>query len=337
MKVLVTGASGFLGRYVTRELINAGYKVKGAYHSPSKKTMVEELGAEPVSFSLEDENTYLTALENVDVVIHLAAYYTFTGKRELYYKLNVEATEKLARLAINKGVNRFIYCSSTEALGPVENPPADENAVPNPQNDYGKSKLEAEKRIISLRAKGLKYTIIRPSGLYGPGNVNDVSYWFITGYIKGGLPSKFVIGDGKTYVQFAHVKDVARGFKLALEKEESINETFVISEEKYYSYLEVYEILSELTGISPPHIKLNPSLAKFLLLFTEAYDKYIAKSGNIMYRRMIVDSVTKHRAYSIRKAKEKLGYNPTYDLRKGLYETIEWYRKNGYLDVKHRE
>ena len=331
MRVLVTGASGFLGQYLVIELLDAGYKVRGTYHTPSKKDLLEKIGVEPVRFDLADESTFPRVVENIDAIIHLAAYYTFTGKKELYRKLNIDATEKLARAAIKKNVDRFIYCSSTEAIGPVDNPPGDENSPSNPQNEYGKSKLEAEKRIISLAREGLKYTIIRPSGLYGPGNINDVSYWFITGYAKRGLPSKVMIGDGKAYIQFAHVKDVARGFRLALENDEaSFNEVFIISEDRYYTYQEVYEILYKITGIEPPKIKLSPGLARFLLTFTEIYDK-LKGEGNIMYRRMIVDSVTKHRAYSIRKAMSKLGYMPQYNLEKGLRETIDWYREKGYI------
>lgn len=330
MRVLVTGGSGFLGRYVVKELIDAGFKVRGTYHSIHKKRVIEELGAEPVRMSLENQETYGPALEGVDVVIHLAAYYTFTGKRELYQKLNVEATEKLALAALKRRATRFIYCSSTEAMGPVESPPGSEETPPNPQNEYGKSKLLAEKKIIEIAKQGLKYTIIRPSGLYGPGNIDDVSYWFITGYARRGLPSKIMIGKGHTYIQFAHAKDAAVGFRLAVEREESINQIFIITEDRFYTYREVYEILYKITGVEPPRISINPRIAKFLLFFTEIYDKFTGE-GNIMYRRMIVDSVTKHRAYSNEKAKRLLGFKPTYNLEDGLRETIRWYRENGYI------
>ncbi|MEM0083927.1 MAG: hypothetical protein QW743_00330 [Candidatus Methanomethylicia archaeon] len=77
-------------------------------------------------------------------------------------------------------------------------------------------------------------------------------------------------------------------------------------------------------GRSPPKYSIPPSIAKILLSFTEVYDK-LRGGDNILFRRMIVDAVTKHRAYSIEKARRELGYTPQYTLRNGLRETIEWY------------
>jgi nucleoside-diphosphate-sugar epimerase len=83
-------------------------------------------------------------------------------------------------------------------------------------------------------------------------------------------------------------------------------------------------------SVKNPKIKLDPRVAKFLLTFTEIYDR-LRGGENLILRRSIVDAVTTHRAYSISKAKKELGYRPQYDLRKGLKETIEWYRNNGFL------
>jgi dihydroflavonol-4-reductase len=182
-----------------------------------------------------------------------------------------------------------------------------------------------------LSNSGLEYTIVRPSGMYGPRNLDDVAYWFITTLAKGGVLSKFMIEGGEYLVQFAHVKDVVQGFTLVLEKPEvSVSQTYIVSDEEAYTYREVYEILSHLLSKEPPKIKLDPRVAKFLLTFTEIYDR-LRGGENLILRRSIVDAVTTHRAYSISKAKKELGYRPQYDLRKGLEETIEWYRNNGFL------
>jgi len=331
LRVLVTGASGFLGSYVVRALVERGYSVVGTYRTPGKDRRVLELGARAVMMDLLNPETIKSAVRNVDAVIHLAAYYTFVGKKELYWKINVEGTRTLAEVALDSGVRRFIYCSSTEAIGPVDNPPADETTQPNPQFEYGKSKLEAERVLGLLGRKGLEFTIVRPSGLYGPGNLEDVSYWFIVSFSRGGIYSKFMVGDGQTLVQFAHALDAARAFVLALEKSSvSVGQTYIVSEDRAYTYAEVYRILGELVGRNPPRYSLPPKLAKVLLTFTELYDT--ARRGeNLLYRRAIVDAVTKHRAYRIDKAKRELGYYPVYDLRTGLRETIDWYRSVGEL------
>lgn len=331
MKVLVTGASGFLGSYVVRALVERGYSVVGTYRTPGRDKRVAELGARAVMMDLLDPKTIGPAVRGVDAVIHLAAYYTFVGKRELYRKINVHGTRGLAEAALDAGVRRFICCSSTEAIGPVDNPPADETTEPNPQFEYGRSKLEAERELISLGQRGLEFTIIRPSGLYGPGNLDDVSYWFIVSFARGGVYSRFMVGRGQALVQFAHAHDAARAFLLALEKTDvSVGQTYIVSEDRAYTYAEVYGILGELLGRDPPKRSIPPGLAKLLLAFTELYDR-ITGGENLLYRRAIVDAVVKHRAYSIKKAMRELGYRPTYDLRTGLKETIEWYRAVGEI------
>lgn len=334
MKVTVTGATGFLGSYMVRLLVEKGFNVRGTYRNSKKAEFLKEIGVEPIYSDLGDPSTFPPVVKGSDVVIHLAAYYTFTGKKNLYQKYNVEATKLLADAALKHKVMRFIYCSSTEAIGPVDNPPADENTPPRPQFLYGWSKLEAEHEVERVGGKGLEYTIIRPSGLYGPQNVDDISYWFITSFANGGIYSKFKVGSGESLVQFTHVKDAALGFLLTIEKlEASKNQVFIIADEKAYTYNQVYSILSKISGIPEPTTSVPPTLAKALLLPLHIYS--LVKKGNLLYRMDIVDAVTKHRAYSIEKAKRFLGYRPIYDLENGLRETIEWYIKHGHIEGKH--
>ncbi len=331
MKILVTGASGFLGGHLIDELSKKGYSVRGMVRNPAKAGRLRELGVEVFYGDLTLHDTLYSAVKGVDAVVHLAAYYTFVGSKKLYRLVNVDGTRALAEASLKAGVKRFIYCSTTEAIGPVRNPPGDELTPPNPQFEYGRSKLAAEEVVRDLGSKGLDYTIVRPSGIYGPRNVNDVAYWFIMNVAKGGVFSKFMVGDGNYLVQFTHVKDVVEGFTLVLENPEvSSRQTYIISDENAYTYREVYQILAELLDKEPPKYTIHPILAKGLLAFTEIYDR-LRGGDNLMLRMKIVDAVTTHRAYRIDKAKKELGYRPQYDLRRGLRDTIKWYRDNGYL------
>ena len=330
MKVLVTGATGFIGGHLVEDLHNRGYDVIAMARKTSNISKLKELGLEIRFADLTDPASLVEATKGVEAVIHLAAYYTFHGEKELYWKVNVEGTRSLVEACLKNGVTRFIYCSTTEAVGPVKNPPATEDVEPNPTYEYGRSKLAAERIVKSYGEKGLKYTILRPSGVYGPGNVNDVSYWFITGFAKKALWSYFIVGSGETLIQFVHVKDVVQGFRLALEKEVSIGQTYFITEDRAYTYNEVYKILAEIVGRDPPKIHVPPILAKLMIFPVEVTYKIFGKE-NFMWHVSTVDAVTQHRAYSIEKAKRELGYNPQYDLRRGLKETVEWYKQHGYI------
>lgn len=330
MKVLVTGATGFIGGHLVEDLHNRGYSVIAMARKTSNISRLKELGLEIRYADLTDPPSLVEATKGVDAVVHLAAYYTFHGKKELYWKVNVEGTRSLIEACLKNGVTRFIYCSTTEAVGPVKNPPATEDVEPNPTYEYGRSKLAAERIVRSYGEKGLKYTILRPSGVYGPRNVNDVSYWFITGFAKKALWSYFIVGSGDTLIQFVHVKDVVQGFRLALEKEISIGQTYFITEDRAYTYNEVYQILADIVGREPPKIHISPVLAKLMMFPVEVAYKVLGKE-NFMWHVSTVDAVTQHRAYNIEKAKRELGYRPRYDLRTGLRETVEWYKQHGYI------
>jgi dihydroflavonol-4-reductase len=329
--VLLTGATGFLGSHVAREALARGVRPVAMARGSSDMSTLGGLNLPVVKADLTDPTSLQKATVGIETVIHLAAYYTFHGEAELYEKITVEGTRNLLEACIKNGVKRIIYCSSTEAIGPVKNPPGSEDSPPNPQYEYGRSKLKAESIVKGYRAKGLDYTILRPSGLYGPGNVDDVAFWFITSFAKNSLPTRFIVGSGQSLVQFTHVKDTARAFLLALEMpEKASGQTYIIADKKGYSYAEVYQMLAELCGRKTPSMHVPPFLAKAMIAPVEAFNR-IRGRGSFMWHISTVDSVINDRCYSAEKAKRDLGFVTQYDLRTGLAETVDWYRANGYI------
>lgn len=323
--MLVTGATGFLGGHLVEEMAKGPHVPVCACRRGSDTSRIDRLGLERAVMDLTDPGTMREALKDVDAVIHLAAYYTFTGRRELYEIVNVKGTADLLAACKEKGVRRFIYCSSTEAMGPIDRPPGDEGSPLRPQYEYGRSKVRAEELV---RASGLDWTILRPSGIYGPSNVDDVAYYFITSF--KGIASKFIIGSGKNLIQFVHVKDVVQAFMKALDRPASIGGTYIISQARPYTYEEVYRILAEIFNQKEPRWRIPKGLAELIMLPIEGFYALIGKE-NFLYRRETVRSVTSDRAFSIEKARRELDYEPVYDLPEGMAETVAWYRENGYL------
>ncbi len=333
MKVAITGASGFLGGHLAETLVERGYDVIALVRRNSDLSVLSPLGIEIRYIDLSTGAGLPESLISADVVVHLAAYYTFHGTWALYKKINIEGTKAIVEAARRNGVRHFVYCSTTEVIGPVKDPPADELATPNPQYDYGKSKLIAEGIVKDYcsRNDGIGFTILRPSGIYGPRNLDDVSYWTITSFAKNSLPTRFIVGSGKNLIQFVHVKDVVQGFLLAIEKPEvSVDKTYIISDERAYTYEEVYSILSDLCNRAPPRVHIPKWISAALVLPVEVFNR-VAGKESFLYHVSTIQSVTQDRAYSIEKAKSELGYLPKHDLRTGLRETVEWYAKNGYI------
>lgn len=327
LKILVTGASGFLGGYLSELFTEKGLEVVAMVRGTSKTSILDRLGVEKRVADLTDPQSLRAAVRGVDAVVHLAAYYTFHGKDELYELVTVQGTKNIIRACLSEGVKRFIYCSSTETIGAVADIPAREDHPANPQYEYGRAKLRAESVVKEYQSQ-LEATIVRPSGIYGPRNVHDISYYFIISCAKNSIPTRILIEHGSAFVQFVHVKDAAQGFYLVLTNTNSIGKTYFISEEKWHTYREVYEIISRITGRKMPTVNLSKSVAKILI-----YPVFMANSAfgkwSFLWDPKTVDAVTVNRVYSIEKAKTELGYFPQYSLEDGLNETIQWYRNNG--------
>jgi nucleoside-diphosphate-sugar epimerase len=330
MKVLVTGATGFLGSYVVPELVNRGHEVTGVIHNRKLNPDLEKL-METRMADLTDRASLMEATKGMDAVVHLAAYYTFFGKKELYEMVTVNGTRSLIEACLANGVRRFVYCSSTETMGPVKSPPADESAPLKPSSGYGRSKVEAERVVRESSAEGMEWTIIRPSGIYGPGNVNDVAFWFIVSFVKNSMATKFLVGGGQNLVHFVHVRDAARAFALALNSPKvSVGQIYLVSDDRAVSYRELYSMMAELCGRTPPQVSLPKTLAKVMIAPVESFNA-ISGRPSFMWHLSTVDAVTSDRSFTSAKAARELGYRATVGLKDGLKEALEWYRAEGYV------
>lgn len=323
MRILVTGGTGFIGSHLVEALRG---EVICLVRKTSDTTHLNKLGVELVYGDLTDSESLEKAVKNVDVVYHLAAYYTFYGIWEQYYRVNVLGTQNLVEACNN--IDQFIYCSTTEVVGPVTNPPADETHPLAPVYDYGKSKLMAENIIQEKIKKGFPATIVRPVGVYGPRCIDDVSYSFMVHLARSSFFMKFIVGSGENLVDFVYVKDVVQGFLKAHTKK-AIGETYFISQ-KALPYNEVYKILCRLLKKSPPTVHVSAVLAKASIAPLEIVYRMLGKK-DFMVHVSTIEATQKDRAYSWKKAHKDFGYTPEYTFEKGAKITLDWYREHGYI------
>ena len=326
-RVLVTGASGFLGGHLVEALVDRGDEVVAMVRGSSDTSLLESLGVEMRVGDVTDPASLDDATRGVEAVYHLAAYYTFHGSWDRYLEVNVEGTRALMEAAVDNGVRRFVHCSTTETIGATPQGLADERSPLSPDYDYGRSKAESERVAMSYGDR-IEVSVVRPSGIYGPRNLDDVSYYFITSF--SGPLSKFVIGNGEAKIQFVHVKDVVQGLLLSMESGEAAGETFIITDSEAYSYNEVYRILAEVMGIPAPRWHLPVWMAKLFIAPVELVNR-ARRRDNFIWHLDTLRALSSDRYYSIEKAGRVLGYSPKHCLKDGLRETVEWYRENGIL------
>jgi nucleoside-diphosphate-sugar epimerase len=330
MKVLITGVTGFIGTHLAQKLLKKkSYDLVGTFRDAEKGLMYEKQGIEMRKADLLKPDSLKNITKDIDVVVHLAGLMRFHDPWDLLYNHNVKATQIIAEDALQHGVKHFIYSSSTEAIGPVTSIPGDETSPYNPTYEYGKTKQIAE---IWLKEKqqtaGLPLTILRPTGVYGPG---DMYVTLSTVRAVEHRKLRVLPGKGNTYIHFTYVDDVVQGFQTTIEKhKQSLGETFLIASDEYTTYKEMFTIVANLLDVPPPTRFIPMSLAKAYLSFVQWNNKRKGIDDFVMHTSLI-DTMKTNRAYSNAKAKKILGFTPRYSYRDGMKKTIEWYKEKNLL------
>lgn len=220
MKVLLTGATGFIGSHVARKLRERGDEVRALVRSPEKAESVVALGCETIAGSLEDEAAIRGGMRGCDAAIHGAAIYEVgipASERERMYEANVLGTERVLRAALEEEVGRVVYVSTIAAFGNTEGRVVDET-YDHPGTTftsyYEETKYKAHRlarRLID--DEGLPAVIVQPGAVYGPEDHSQVGN-LISQYVSGKLP---LIPFPDLGINLVHVEDVADGILLALD------------------------------------------------------------------------------------------------------------------------
>ena len=327
MKALVTGASGFTGRYMVDNLLEHGYKVRVFVRPTSQIDFLQEKPVEIVYGHLEIAQDLDRAVQGVDIVYHIAALYRAANVDDSeYFKINVEGTRHVLEASLRHGVKRVLHCSTGGVHGHIANPPADENAPFNSGDLYQDSKLEGEKLAMRYcHEKGLPVTIVRPTGIYGPGDMRMLKMYKM---IKN---RKFIMfGKGNVFYHLTFVTDTVEGFRLAAESPKAIGQAYIIGGAEYFTLAEFAKTVAKVLGVSIPKIKLPVWPLYGAAWACEKICIPLGIQPPIFRRR--VDIFVKSRAFDISKAERDLGYNPQVSVEEGIKITAEWYRQNGYLN-----
>ncbi len=323
----VTGAGGFVGRHLALRLLGEGCRVTCLVRSENPG--VEELrkaGANIVPGDLENPEKFGKSLEGVDWVFHLAAAYRDGGtSSDSFQRINVNATGALLDLAAGAGIKRFVYCSTVGVHGDCKNKLLDEQAPFAPHEEYGRSKVLAEK-LIRRRASdlGLDTVIIRPVGVYGPGD------WRLAKLFSGISGRRFfLIGNGRNRYHLTYIDDLVEAFWLAANSPAAAGQTYIIGGEDVPTTAELCREVSRQLNVPLWPLRL-PYWPVYLLAWVcESLCRPLGISPPLFRRRL--DFFSKSRCFDIGKAKRELGFRAGVSIREGVEKTIEWYRKTGIL------
>jgi UDP-glucose 4-epimerase len=325
-RVLITGASGFLGYHIICAAIEKGLNVYAAVRKTSNIEHLKDLPVKYLFLDFDDEKDITRQLSenSIDFIIH-AAGDTKALSQEVYNHVNATYTLNLAKAAENcgPGFKKMTFISSLAATGPltVIDDKITEQATPEPVTAYGRSKLLAEGYLSKIN---IPTTILRPTAIYGP---RDKNVFILIRLISRGLDP--YIGNMRQQLSFVHAKDVA---DLAVQSLFINNGTKVynITDGKDYTRYQLSDITKVLLHKKATRIYIPMTVVKLLALVLETLNGWL-KKPSILSREKLHELAAVNWVCDITKAKKELAFAPKFDLQTGLEDSIAWYKKNKWL------
>ena len=323
MKVLITGATGFLGKYVVEELKNNGYQVVAFGRNEKIGKALIDSNIEFFKGDIENKEDLLRAFQGCGAVIHAAALSTVWGKWNNFYKVNVLGTRNIVEICEKQGLKLVFVSSPSIYAGAKDQLDVKENEAPkdNNLNFYIKSKIMAENIIKNSK---LNYMIIRPRGLFGIGDTSIIPRLLDLNK-KMGIP---LFADGKQKVDVTCVENVAYALRLALENEKYSRQTYNITNDEPIEFKEILTLFFNEMGTEGKYLKWNYRLILILVSILEKIYKLFGIEKEPPLTKYTLYLMRYSQTLNIDKAKKELGYYPQISVLEGVKKYVKHIREN---------
>lgn len=324
-RVLITGASGFVGYHLIDEALKSNLEVYAAVRKSSDVSHLKGLDIKFVYLNFNNVAALTEAFtqNKFNYVIH-AAGLTRALTVDEYNEVNVHYTVNLANAAAaSPSFKKFVFISSLAALGPLNSLTGiiTENTPPHPVTAYGQSKLAAEMQLKTI--SDLNCIILRPTAVYGP---RDKDIFIALKQFSQGFEA--YIGKAPQKLSFIYVKDLARTAIRALYSEK--NQAYNLSDGNFYDRYELADITTGILHAKTYKIHLPVNFVKSIAAMSDLIG-YLRNKAPVLSREKLHELTAANWNCSIDDAGHDLGFYPQYDLKAGLNETISWYKANNWL------
>lgn len=326
MHCFVTGATGFIGASIVRELLKDGHTVTALVRPGSSIANLEDIPVSIVRGDLHDQHQLARAMADCERVFHVAAdYRLWCPDPRAMYHANVDGTRTLLEAALDAGVDRVVYTSSVGTLGnPGDGRPGTETtpvSFSDMVGHYKKSKFLAEQEAEKFIDKGLGLIIVNPSTPVGPLDIKPTPTGkIIVDFLNRKMPAYLDTG-----LNLIAVEDCARGHILAADKG-TIGEKYILGN-RNLTLQEIFSILADLTGLSAPKVRLPYTPILLAAYFNEGLSRLTGKEPLIPLAG--VQMARKFMFFDATKAVQELGL-PQTPVEQALKRAISWFRANGY-------
>lgn len=333
MKILITGASGFIGSFLVEEALRQGMDTWAAVRKSSSREYLQDkrINLIELNLSSREELTRQLSGHDFDYVVHAAGVTKCTDKND-FRRINTEGTKNLveALLALGTPLKRFVYISSLSIMGAIrEQQPYTEiceDDTPQPNTAYGQSKLEAEQWMDQrLKDTAWPYVILRPTGVYGP---REHDYFLMAKSIKQHVD--FAVGFKQQDITFVYVDDVVQAVFLALQKG-TTGRRYFLSDGQVYRSTTFSDLIHEELG-RPWWLRITAPV--WVLRIVTFCGEYVGRlTGKPTALNNDKYNIMRQRNWrcDIQPAVNELGYQPHVQLAEGVRRSIKWYKEHGWL------
>jgi len=329
-KLLITGASGFIGGFLVEEALKQGFDVYAGIRETSDLSYLKDSRIKFFKTNLADKNSIkqdLFETSKFDYIIHNAGI-TKTCNKEMFDKVNYQFTKNLieALNETNRIPDKFLFISSLAAYGPGNEKtliPINDTDTPNPVSFYGKSKLKAELYIKSLN--DFPYLIFRPTGVYGP---REKDYFLMYKSISSGLET--YIGTKEQYLSFIYVNDLAGLLVNALQSGIT-QKSYFVSDLKNYTATEFNRIVKSELDKKTISIVFPKNLIKLIALLGEKISCILLNKVPTLNTEKYKEISQKNWLCDSSDLENDFDFKPKHNLEKGVHDAIAWYKQKGLL------
>ncbi len=326
MKILVTGATGFIGSHLVERLRSQGHEVRCIAKDPLNVGVLESAGCKVVLGDLNNGVDWDSLLDGIDIIYHVAGV-TRCKRPEEYYEGNFRATQRFVEVCsrLCTRLSRFVYVSSLTAIGPARDGlPFGEDAPYHPVSHYGKSKMMAELEVLRAGDR-IPVTIVRPTAVYGPRERDMYDYIKM---IKRGL--EVIIGFRRKLMSLIHSDDLVRGIMQAGESAVAAGRTYFLGSEEFYTEQELGATIARVVASHPLCVHLPHALVYTVGAVAAGIGR-LTRQQVFFNLEKARESVQPAWICSVERAKADFGFRQQVSLEAGMRMTYQWYRNNGWM------
>jgi nucleoside-diphosphate-sugar epimerase len=328
MDVLVTGATGFVGRHVADELSSAGHSVRCLVRASTDPSDLVRAGHRIVRGEVLDQASLAAAADGAEAVVHVAGLVSARSFREMR-RVNVEGVARIAGEAARVRARRFVLISSLAAAGPSRDGRAvREGDPPRPVSRYGLSKLLGERAAARALGPAVPLTVIRPPAVYGP--YDRGIHGFFDAAARG---IRLRVGSRPRRVSIVHGEDLARAVRLALDAAAAAGSTYFVANAESYEVDELIARIAAAVGGRTLAVRLPDAVVRAAGALAEEVARWRG-AVPLFSRDKAREFLATGWVCDASRAAADLGWRPRWSLDEGLAQTAAWYRERGWIPVR---